>query len=208
MAKQLEGVYERVLECARVEFLDKGYKDASLRTIAQNADSSTGSIYTRFGDKSGLFNALVAPAVEGLKEWFGYEQETFDKRDIVDKKIDSFDYSRDRLAAFFDYVYDHYDEFKLIISCSEGTVFSTFIHDIVKVDVEYTLKFIRDTNPSLLESESVSEGLIHMLSSAFFTGIFETVLHNMDKEYAQKQVQKMQRFYQIGWKDIFAGGDG
>ncbi|MFV0414091.1 MAG: TetR/AcrR family transcriptional regulator [Oscillospiraceae bacterium] len=207
MAKQIEGVYERVIECARVEFLDKGYKDASLRTIAQNANSSTGSIYTRFGDKSGLFNALVAPAVEGLKKWFSYEQEAFDKRDIADKRTDNFDYSRDRLAAFFDYVYDHYDEFKLIISCSEGTVFSTFIHDIVKVDVEYTLKFIRDTNPALLEFGIVTEGLTHMLSSAFFTGVFETVVHNMDKNYAQKQVRKMQHFFQIGWKDLMAGGN-
>lgn len=207
MAKQIEGVYDRVLECARVEFLDKGYKDASLRTIAQNADSSTGSIYTRFGNKSGLFNALVAPAVEGLKEWFGYEQEVFDKRDIADKRVDSFDYSRDKYNTFLDYVYDHYDEFKLMISCSEGTVFSTFIHDIAKIDVEYTLKFIRDTNPALLESGSVTEGLVHMLSSGFFTGIFETVVHNMDKEYAQKQVKKMRHFYQVGWKDLMTGGN-
>ena len=33
---------------------EKGYKDASLRTIAQEANTSTGSIYTRFGDKEGL----------------------------------------------------------------------------------------------------------------------------------------------------------
>ena len=35
MAKQIEGVYEAVLECAKKEFLEKGYKDASLRTIAR-----------------------------------------------------------------------------------------------------------------------------------------------------------------------------
>ena len=46
MAKQIEGVYEAVLKCAKKEFQDKGYKDASLRTIAQEAGTSTGSIYT------------------------------------------------------------------------------------------------------------------------------------------------------------------
>ena len=50
LAKQIEGVYEAVLECAKKEFLEKGYKDASLRTIAQEAGTSTSSIYTRFGD--------------------------------------------------------------------------------------------------------------------------------------------------------------
>ena len=55
MAKQIEGVYEAVLACARQEFLEKGYKDASLRTIAQEAGTSTGSIYTRFKDNTGNF---------------------------------------------------------------------------------------------------------------------------------------------------------
>ena len=53
MARQIEGVYEAVLRCAKEEFLAKGYKDASLRTIAERAGTSTGSIYTRFGDKEG-----------------------------------------------------------------------------------------------------------------------------------------------------------
>ena len=35
MAKQIEGVYENVLRCAKKEFLAKGFKDASLRTIAK-----------------------------------------------------------------------------------------------------------------------------------------------------------------------------
>ena len=35
MAKQRPGVYDRVLECAKEEFLSKGFLDASLRTIAQ-----------------------------------------------------------------------------------------------------------------------------------------------------------------------------
>ncbi len=53
MAKQIEGVYERILECAKKEFLEKGYMDASLRTIAAEAETSTNSIYVRFKDKGG-----------------------------------------------------------------------------------------------------------------------------------------------------------
>lgn len=59
MAKQIEGVYENIIACATKEFLNKGYADASLRTIAAEAHTTTGSIYTRFGDKEGLFEAIV-----------------------------------------------------------------------------------------------------------------------------------------------------
>ena len=58
MAKQIEGVYERLIACAKDEFLEKGYNDASLRTIAAKAKTSTNSIYVRFGDKAGLFEAI------------------------------------------------------------------------------------------------------------------------------------------------------
>lgn len=64
MAKQIEGVYDKLIECAKAEFLEKGFKDASLRTIAKNAHTSTNSIYVRFGDKAGLFDALVKPHYE------------------------------------------------------------------------------------------------------------------------------------------------
>lgn len=61
MAKQREGVYERIIECARKEFLEKGYMDASLRTIATQAGTTTGSIYTRFKDKEGFSKPLSDP---------------------------------------------------------------------------------------------------------------------------------------------------
>lgn len=41
MAKQVEGISEKVELCAKKEFLEKGYVDASLRTIAAEAGTTT-----------------------------------------------------------------------------------------------------------------------------------------------------------------------
>ena len=41
MAKQIEGVSEKIEKCAREEFLKNGYTDASLRTIASEAGTTT-----------------------------------------------------------------------------------------------------------------------------------------------------------------------
>ena len=70
MAKQIEGVAERILTAAEQEFLEKGYVDASLRTIATAANTSTNSIYVRFGDKEGLFSAIVEPVLSEMIERF------------------------------------------------------------------------------------------------------------------------------------------
>ena len=81
MAKQKSGVYDRVLECAKDEFLSRGFLDASLRAIAQEAGTSTCSIYTRFGDKEGLFRAIVEPVVDQFKAMFREIQESFHQLD-------------------------------------------------------------------------------------------------------------------------------
>ena len=39
MAKQIEGVYERILECAKKEFLEKGYTDAFSQGVVSWQDS-------------------------------------------------------------------------------------------------------------------------------------------------------------------------
>ena len=72
MAKQVEGISEKVELCAKKEFLEKGYVDASLRTIAAEAGTTTGTIYSRYGGKEGLFSAIVEPVA---KEFTGYLSE-------------------------------------------------------------------------------------------------------------------------------------
>ena len=44
MASRIEEFDEKILTCAKKEFLEKGYTDASIRTIAQNAGVSTSTI--------------------------------------------------------------------------------------------------------------------------------------------------------------------
>lgn len=202
MAKQIAGVYERVLECAKVEFLEKGFKEASLRTIAKNANTSTGSIYTRFEDKGSLFTDLVSPVIEGLKIWFWKEQEEFHQCTDSAKKANSFEYSKDKINDFVDYIYDNFDVFKLLITCSEGTAFSDFVHDIVEIDVEYTIKFIESTGNDAFTSGRANTELLHILSSSFYSGVFETVIHDMSREHAHIYVMYLQQIFQYGWANI------
>lgn len=68
MSKAVEGVTEKIEEYARKEFKSKGYVDASLRTIAMEAGTTTGSIYSRYGGKEGLFSALVEPQQGNLRK--------------------------------------------------------------------------------------------------------------------------------------------
>jgi len=69
VAKQVEGISEKVELCAKKEFLEKGYVDASLRTIAAEAGTTTGTIYSRYGGKEGLFSAICTLIWKNFRSW-------------------------------------------------------------------------------------------------------------------------------------------
>ncbi|MFQ7399934.1 MAG: TetR/AcrR family transcriptional regulator [Neglectibacter sp.] len=115
MAKQKVGVYDKVLECAKEEFLSRGFLDASLRSIAQEADTSTGSIYTRFGDKEGLFRAIAEPVVDEFKAMFRKVQEDFHQLSEEEQRADMGQYTARHQEEMLDYIYDHFDVFRLLL---------------------------------------------------------------------------------------------
>lgn len=41
-----------------------------------------------------------------------------------------------------DYMYDHLDEFRLLLDASYGTRFHNFIDELVRIEVEYTYKYM------------------------------------------------------------------
>ena len=203
MAKQIEGVYEAVLHCAKKEFLEKGYKDASLRTIAQEANTSTGSIYTRFGDKEGLFCAIVEPAANGLKKMFLEIQEKFHSFDKEAQLAEMGQYTSLHQMEMLDYIYDHFDVFRLLLDCAEGTQFSRFVEELVEIEVDYTYKYMEVIGCKSVKSGLVTEEFVHIVVTAYFNGMFEVVRHNMDKASAVKYVRLLNRYHMQGFSTIF-----
>ncbi|MDD4843260.1 MAG: TetR/AcrR family transcriptional regulator [Anaerotignum sp.] len=193
---------QRIMEEGKKEFLEKGFKDASLRNIVKQAGVTTGAFYGYFPDKKALFEALVLPAVDGLKNMFLGVQQRFDQLPEAEKKDTVMEYSKDEINHFTAYIYDHFDEFKLLISCAEGTAFSDFIHDIVEIEVEYTLRFIESTGNDAMACDRVTPELLHIISSAFFAAVFEVVIHNMSREEADKYIGSLKLFFAAGWQKI------
>lgn len=203
MAKQIEGVYEAVLECAKKEFLEKGYKDASLRTIAQEAGTSTGSIYTRFGDKEGLFRAIVEPVAEEMKRMFLEIQENFHQLDDDVQQSEMGRYTSLHQMELLDYIYDHFDEFRLLLDSAEGTQFACFLDELVEIEVDYTYKYMEVIGCESVKSGLVTEDFIHIIVTAYFNGMFEVVRHNMSKADAVKYVKLLNRYHMQGFSTVF-----
>lgn len=204
MAKQIEGVYEKVLECAKKEFLERGFKDASLRTIAQEAGTSTSSIYTRFGDKGGLFQAIVEPAAKGMTKLFLAHQQRFDEVGQEQKENLMPDYSDKGMKMILDFLYDHFLEFQLLLDASYGTRFHYFIDGLVDIEVEYTYKYMEAIGCESIKEGIVTEEFLHIITSAYFNALFEVVRHQMSKEAAGRYFLLLQKYHMRGFDTIFS----
>lgn len=203
MAKQIEGVYERLIECAKAEFLEKGFNDASLRTIAAKAETSTNSIYVRFKDKEGLFEAIVRPVVDGVMKIFCGVQEEFHEFDPETQKARVNEYSFEGMETILDYICDHFEKFRLLLDASYGTKFQNFVDELTRIEVEYTYKYMEATGCPGVEAGQVTEEFLHIVTTAYFEGVFEVVRHGMDRETAGKYVRMLERYHAAGFETFF-----
>ena len=192
----------KILEIGKQEFLKKGFKDASLRKIVADAGFTQGAFYGYYPDKESLFTALVSEAADGLVEQFKNAQEAH--FNLIEKGETQFSrkLSTEYLHVFVNYIYDNFDAFKLVMCRSAGTKYEHYIHDLVELEVSVTEKYYRLLRKRGKLEGTVSRELHHMITSAYFTAVFETVAHDMNRKKAIEYVKELAVFFNCGWDGI------
>ena len=203
MAKQIEGVSEQILQCAKTEFLEKGYTEASLRSIAAAAGTSTNSIYVRFGDKEGLFSAIVEPVLSAMTERFLKIQEEFCRMDRAEQAAHMAEYADGGTMELVGYMYDHLDEFRLLLDASYGTRFHNFVDELVRIEVEYTYKYMAAVGCPAHLGDAMTEKLLHIVTTSRFESIFEVIRHGMSREEAADYIELLSRYHRTGFFAVF-----
>ena len=78
-----EDIREKIIAAATEEFLNKGFKNASMREIANQANMTVGNVYRYFKNKQELMNCVITPALLRLNvilKQHSANQITFDKQ--------------------------------------------------------------------------------------------------------------------------------
>lgn len=203
MASRVEGFDEAILIHAKKEFLEKGFAEASLRTIAQNAGVSTSTIYTRYSDKEGLFRFLAGEAATKLQEYVSLSLNSFESLNTEDQKTGYREYADRGFDGLIDILYDYFDEFRLIVKCSPGGYYQEFLESLVKIDAESTRKFLINLGSESYRRGRINDGFIHVVCSGFYAGLFEVVVHDMPRDAAEVYIRELRSFYNSGWKEYF-----
>ena len=202
MAKRVEGRSDRLLEWAMAEFMEMGYQEASLRVIAAKAETTTGSIYTRFKDKEGLFHALVDTTIDELILWMREGNESFADRPAGEQRETVFTYRPEIWEQLVDFIYAHWEVFRLLARCTDIDCYEDMLNRMIDIEGAYTLRFLEATGNDALESGRLTPMMLHMLSNAYYSGLFEIVRHDMAKADAMAYISQLRRFFTRGWADL------
>lgn len=123
-----------ILETGRKEFLALGYRDASLRHIAASLGVTTGAIYRYYADKEALFDALVAQPAQELADRYRAVQQTFAQQSVEEQVRNLPEVPDEEAGWMLDFIYDHFDAFKLIACCAGGTKYEHYLDTLAEIE--------------------------------------------------------------------------
>lgn len=115
-------VRTRLIDCARAEFLEKGYEKASLRTICKNADVTTGALYFFFKNKADIFETIVSGKAQRLMQ-------------LVERQTEAELGGSSRSAVYqhelSEYLCRNKDEVHILLNGSKGTRYESFSKEYI-----------------------------------------------------------------------------
>lgn len=193
---------ERIHRTAKAEFLQKGYKDASLRNIVKSVGMTTGAFYGYYKSKEELFEALVGEHYAYLLNCFQKAQKDFANLPNEQQPEVMGDISGTCMFDMLHYAYEHLEECKLILCCSEGTKFFGFIDEMVEIEVAATHAYQEVLQELGRPAPQIDPALEHILITGMFHTFFELVIHEMPLQNAENYVKEMRAFYTAGWMKI------
>ena len=193
---------EKIQQAALTEFLDKGFLSASLRQIVKNAGVTTGAFYGYFSCKEALFASIVEPHAAALMGRFMEAQTSFAGRPEAEQPEHMGEDSESCLDWMVDCICQNREPVKLLLCRAEGTGYESFVHNMVEVEVEYTLRYMEVLRRLGRRVPTLSRSLCHIIASGMFNGLFEVVIHDMPYEQALRDVKQLRAFYTAGWLEL------
>ncbi len=187
---------------AMQEFLEKGFKSASLRNIVKIAGVTTGAFYGYYDSKEALFEALVKEQYCYFIDRFSDAQQTFSALPKEEQPNQVSTISGECMYDMLLYAYEHMDKFKLILCHSEGTRFSKMIDEMVEIEIKSTHDFLEVLKDLGRPSPFIDERLEHILITGMINAFFELIIHEMPLDRAKYYLDELRAFYTAGWMKI------
>ena len=134
-------------------------------------------------------------------------QERFHQMSPDEQAAQMPEYSDGGTAELVDCMYENLDEFRLLLDASYGTRFHNFVDELVRIEVEYTYKYMETVGYPEKCGDALTEKLLHIVTTSRFESIFEIIRHGMSHSEAEKYIKLLSRYHRTGFLAIFGSGE-
>ena len=200
MPKDKTASHARVLAAAREEFLAYGFEKASMRRIGERCGLTAAGLYRHCRDKADLFDLLAAPAVGQMNAWMEDHLARYLKAVREDGELQWQDSWIDMMREV---VYPRAEDYRLLLTCSAGTKYESFLHDLTQAAQERTMQYLPVLREKGLAVRDISPRELHLLFSAYVTALFEPVIHRYSLDESMRCLETIEAFFLPGWKALF-----
>lgn len=188
----------KILNSAKREFLEKGFMNASLRTIAANADLTTGAMYRHFKDKDALFCALVDDAIEETRKVVMSAGLITNLKDGNPMGKEHEEKESQILSDFIDYIYSDFDAFTLLISKSGGSTHENFVNEMSDLYTKNCIQILNWMYKKKYASKKLDTLTVHVIASSLINSFVELIDHKVQKKEAVKFIADIRDFFHFG----------
>ena len=189
----------QILEAGKAEFFAKGFRNASVREIAAAVGVTTGALYRYYQNKEALFDSLVSEPAEQLYQDYRDYSEAYSAHGLSEQLAGLDEVASTKAKNMLSYIYTHYDAFKLIACCSEGTKYADYVERLIGVETKSGIALVHMMQAEQGQCRDMDDTLVHILSSVYFKGMFEVIAHDADENDALAHMEALRDFYTAGW---------
>ena len=200
--QQSSSTASAILEAGKKEFLTFGYEKASLRRIAAEASVTTGAIYGCFSGKEAIFEALTGEVSQTLVDMYTNIHREFAVLSPEKQVEELSGITSHHVLSMINYIYDHFDEFKLLLCCGAPGSAEAFIARLAGVEEQSCFDFVEAVKSLGYQVEELDDTLVHILCRSFFQQLQEFISHDLPRERALSCALLLGRFQHAGWAGI------
>lgn len=190
--EEISSTQQQFLNLGKTEFLEHGFKGASLRQIVKQAGFTLGAFYGYYQSKEELFDALVKETadyiivyIQGIYD----EVKAYPPKERTEHMMECF---AKRLPEAVDYLLEHREELQLLLMKAEGTRYENFSETMAAISE----KNVGENILWISRHDMTFRLLIH----AYYRMLIQVVLSGEDRENILKAMMDIQSFYYYGFQ--------
>lgn len=202
MANKNHELDSMIIDAAFSEFLEKGYRDASLRKIAEKANVTVGAIRTRYKTKDELFVSLLEPFIAEIETVFRFVKSEYLQKPAVGIVQHLESSMKMESKAILKLIFEHYDEAVMLLCRSDGSSLEGFFDRIIERKVCESEAFF-----SKSEEKYFDGNLLRLLISSQFHSYYQIVNGGYGKEAAESYMNAVMLYHYGGWETLLNSTD-